>query len=119
MPDNNTAGKVWNVDSPNVGIKHDSDKPRMDLLDSTAMEGLATVLTFGSLKYSADNWRGGMPYRRLVAAAFRHLYAFLRGEDNDPESGLPHVDHAACCLMFLSNMTKTRPDLDDRYKGKE
>lgn len=106
----------WNQDNPNIGIKHDAGKPRMDLLDSEAMEGLASVLTFGANKYSPDNWRGGMPYRRLVAACFRHLFAFLKGEDNDPESGLPHVDHAACCLMFLSWMIRNRKDLDDRYK---
>lgn len=99
------------------GVKHDQDKPRMDLLDSDALEGLAAVLTFGAQKYAADNWRGGLSYRRVLAASLRHLFAILRGEDTDPESGLPHIDHLGCCWMFLSHFMKNRTDLDDRYKG--
>lgn len=99
-------------------MKFDQEKPRMDLLDPLALEGLAAVLTFGAKKYAAHNWRGGLSYSRLVAALLRHLFAILRGERTDPESGLPHVDHIGCCWMFLSNMMKTRPDMDDLYKDK-
>lgn len=99
------------------GIKHDEEKPRVDLLDPIALEGLAAVLAFGAKKYAAHNWRGGISYSRVLAAALRHLFAILRAEDIDSESGLPHVDHLGCCWMFLSNFMKTRPDLDDRYKG--
>ena len=98
-----------------TGIKHDQDKPRMDLLDADALEGLAKVLTFGAKKYAAHNWRGGITYSRLIAAALRHTFALLRGERLDPESGLPHVDHLGCCWMFLSSMMKNRPDMDDLY----
>ncbi len=100
-----------------TGKKYDSEKPRMDLLDPSALDGLASVLTFGARKYDAHNWRGGISYSRLIAAMLRHIFAVLRGEDIDPESNLPHIDHVGCCWMFLSNMMKTRPDLDDRYKG--
>lgn len=106
-------------DTWTTGQKFDQDKPRMDLLDSLALEGLAKVLTFGAKKYVAHNWRGGISYSRLIAAGLRHIFALLRGEDTDPESGLPHVDHLGCCWMFLSNMMKTRKDLDDRYKLNE
>jgi hypothetical protein len=99
------------------GTKYDQEKPPMALLDPLALEGLAKVLAFGANKYDAHNWRGGIAYSRLLGAAFRHGFAILRGEDNDPESGLPHVDHLGCCWMFLSNMMKTRPDLDDRWKN--
>lgn len=98
------------------GVKHDSGKPRMDLLSEVAIEGLASVLAFGATKYSADNWRGGMAWRRCIAAAMRHLFAFSRGEDTDPESGLPHLDHALCCLMFLSEYQKRALGTDDRWK---
>jgi hypothetical protein len=47
----------------------------------------------------------------------RHLFAIMRGEDNDPESGLPHIDHVGCCWMFLSNNMKVRPEMDDRWKA--
>lgn len=99
-----------------TGVKHDTGKLPLDLLDPTALEGLAAVLQFGANKYAAHNWRGGLSYTRLIAALLRHLFAILRGEDTDPESGLPHIDHVGCCWMFLSNMMKTRSDLDDRHK---
>lgn len=106
------------ADQPSAtGVKHDSGKPMVDLLDPLALEGLAAVLTFGAKKYASHNWRGGINYSRLIAAGLRHMFAIIRGEDVDAESGLPHVDHLGCCWMFLSNMMKTRPDLDDRYKG--
>ncbi len=98
------------------GVKFDSDKPRMELLSELAMEGTAKVLTFGAKKYAADNWRLGMDWRRLIGAAMRHMAAFSRGEDIDPESGLPHLDHLSCCVMFLSEYQKRGIGNDDRYK---
>lgn len=99
------------------GSKYDGDKPRMDLLDADFLEQVASVLTFGAQKYAAHNWRGGIAYSRLIAAAYRHLGAINRGEDIDPESGLPHVAHLGCCVMFLSSMMAKKPELDDRFKG--
>jgi hypothetical protein len=97
------------------GSKYDSEKAPMALLDRSWLEETAKVLGFGARKYAAHNWRGGIEYSRLVSAALRHLHAFNDGEDIDPESGLSHLAHASCCLMFLANMKATRPDLDDRY----
>lgn len=101
---------------PEAGIKFDGEKPRMDLLDPLALEGLAKVLTFGAQKYAAHNWRKGIANTRLIAAMLRHLFAIMRGEDLDPESGLPHIDHVGCCWMFLSNNMKVRPEMDDRWR---
>lgn len=100
---------------PEAGVKYDGEKPRMDLLDPLALEGLAKVLTFGAQKYAAHNWRKGIANTRLIAAMLRHLFAIMRGEDLDPESGLPHIDHVGCCWMFLSNNMKVRPEMDDRW----
>lgn len=98
-------------------VKYDNEKPRMDLLDPVALEGLAKVLTFGAQKYAAHNWRKGIANSRLIAAMLRHLFAIMRGEDIDPESGLPHIDHLGCCWMFLSNNMKVRPEMDDRWRA--
>lgn len=97
-------------------LKFDNGKPRMDLLDPYATEQLALVLTFGAQKYAAWNWTKGLAFSRLIGAALRHIFAFMRGEDLDPESGLPHLAHAQCCLMFLLSMTQRHPELDDREK---
>ena len=101
------------------GTKHDQGKPMLNLIDPQAIEGLAAVLTFGAKKYAADNWRGGINNSRLSASLLRHLFAIMRGEYTDPESGLPHIDHVGCNWMFLSNNLKNRPDLNDSYFNKE
>lgn len=98
------------------GTKYDQDKPRVDLIDSEWLEGVGTILGFGARKYGADNWRGGITVRRILGGILRHLYAIMRGEDNDPESGKPHSWHASCGCMFLSWMMAHRKDLDDRFK---
>jgi hypothetical protein len=96
-------------------VKYDSSKLRYELTDPLAIQGLVRILDFGAQKYAVDNWRKGFQYSRLVASLERHLAAFKSGEDLDPESGLPHIDHIGANWMFLSFLTKTRPDLDDRW----
>lgn len=98
------------------GLKYDGGKPRMDLLSTIFLEGVAKVLTFGAKKYAAHNWRNGIEQSRLIGAAMRHLTAYNNGEDTDPESGLSHLDHLGCCVMFLRELRETHPHLDDRYK---
>jgi hypothetical protein len=95
--------------------KFDTEKPRLDLIDSEFLEGLGSVLGFGAKKYAPHNWRKGIEHSRLIAAAYRHLGAINRGDHVDEESGLFHVHHLACCVMFLSWMQVHRPDLDDTY----
>lgn len=104
------------VDSKEQGHKLDSEKPPCDLLSPHALLGTAHVLGFGAKKYSANNWRQGIIYSRILAAIMRHLLAFMLGEDLDPETGLPHVDHLGCEVMFIQELYRTRKDLDDRYK---
>jgi hypothetical protein len=57
----------------------------------------------GAKKYSPDNWKS-VPdgKRRYYSAALRHLAAWREGEKLDPETGLPHLSHALCCLLFMS-----------------
>ena len=37
----------------------------------------------------------------LIGATIRHLTAWRSGERLDPESGLPHLAHAACSVLFM------------------
>jgi hypothetical protein len=55
-----------------------------------------------------------MAWHRPFSAAMRHLWAWWKGEQADPETGLPHLAHAACCLMFLMAYEKRRIGEDDR-----
>ncbi len=102
---------------PLAGTKFDDTKTPLAILPIEALEEIGKVLGFGAKKYAADNWRRGISHRRLLGAALRHIFAFLRGEENDPESGRSHLAHAACCVMFcLTFVLEKREDLDDRYK---
>lgn len=98
------------------GIKFDGLKVPLDLIDPHALEQLGWVLAFGARKYAKHNWRNGLEFTRLIASALRHINAFNAGEDNDPETNLPHPAHAMCCMMFLVWMMENRPDLDDRWR---
>ena len=83
---------------------------------AVAMLSLGEVLAFGARKYVPRNWEKGIQYSRVYAAAMRHLLAFQSGEALDPETRLPHLAHALCCLMFLLTFEARGlgPTLDDR-----
>lgn len=98
------------------GVKHDSGKPPLDLLPTKGLIEIAKVMGEGKKKYGAQNWRNGMAWSRLVGAILRHVTAFNDGEDKDPETGLSHLAHAGCGILFLLEYISTHPTLDDRYK---
>ena len=85
-----------------LGRKFDGGKLEYGLLPPLALEAVVEVLTFGAQKYDRDNWQV-VPEskRRYYDALNRHIWAWKRGEQFDPESGLHHLSHAMCCLMFL------------------
>ena len=97
------------------GTKHDSGKVRLELLSIDALNQIAKVLTFGALKYDDHNWRGGFDWSRLYGAALRHITSHMNGENVDPESGLSHLAHAGCCLMFLLEHEVRGLGKDDRF----
>ena len=85
-----------------VGRKFDGGKLEYGLLPPLALEEVVKVLTFGAQKYERDNWQK-VPdaKRRYFDALQRHAWAWKQGEQMDPESGIHHLAHAMCCLMFL------------------
>lgn len=99
-------------------VKNIEGKPPMALISSIFLEQLAQVLAHGSRKYSANLWRvEPMPYTHEISSIMRHIAAFNRGEDLDSESGLSHLAHAACRLMFLVERTVTHMEMDDRWRN--
>ena len=99
---------------PKEGVKFDSGKLRMDLLPPDALEALARILTDGAEKYGEYNWSKGMKWSRPYAALLRHLMAFWAGQDNDPESGHPHLWHVLTNAVFLTSYQIREIGEDDR-----
>lgn len=99
-----------------AGKKFDSGKPRLDLIPSEALEEIGKVLAMGAEKYGEANWANGISWQRIAAAMLRHIFAWLRGEDLDPESGLSHIAHVGANVVFLLWFIKNRPDLDNRWQ---
>jgi hypothetical protein len=102
-----------------TAIKHDEGKLDWSLVPFEALEGMVEVLQFGANKYSANNWRsnGGFSWLRIFNSTMRHLLAWARGQDLDPESGMSHISHAQCNLLFLAYFisNKEKFNKDDRY----
>lgn len=99
------------------GVKYDGGKLRYDLIPADALEELAAIYTMGANKYEDHNWRKGMSWSRPFAALMRHAWAWFRGEDKDPESGLNHLAHAAWNCFTLINYSKSHPEFDNRIKN--
>ncbi len=99
-----------------TGIKNDAGKAPISLIPSDFITGTAAVFNFGKGKYGKDNFRSGLAHSRCLDAAMRHILAIANGEELDPESGLPHVYHAACSLSMYDYMRINHPSLNDIYE---
>lgn len=106
------------------GAKSDKGKLDYTLVPTELEEAVCEILMFGAKKYSRDGWRS-VPdaHVRYLAALERHIKAFKRGEDCDPESGLHHLAHAACNLAFLLHFLRNGEDVgswrheEEHYNG--
>lgn len=88
----------------NNAAKADHGKPRPTLVPPSLVMAVARIREYGCQKYTdPENWKQVEP-QRYRDALYRHLLAYLRGEHNDPESGLPHLWHMACNIAFLIEM---------------
>jgi hypothetical protein len=87
---------------------------QLGALDPKALYTVAEVAGFGANKYAAFNFLRGYSWALNYDAMQRHLMQWWAGEDNDSESGLPHLAHAAWhCLALLAFVIRGR-GTDDR-----
>lgn len=89
------------VDGKGVKTVMVSPKSGVQMIDPEFILGIGDVLTYGAKKYAENNWMRGMSWTTVFGAVLRHCLSWFGGEERDPESGLPHLHHAACSLMFL------------------
>jgi hypothetical protein len=102
-----------NVNKHSKGRKGDLGKPHMCLMPPKALLEIGKVLSFGAVKYAPDNWRDVKPRCRYLSAMDRHYLAFLAGEKVDEETGIHHLAHLGCCVLFALELELEGVDVDD------
>lgn len=81
--------------------KQDTSKLRYTLVPTSLVPAVAAVREYGTANHKGtDNWKRVEPVQ-YCDDLYRHWMAYLSGEKNDPESGLPHLWHVACNTAFL------------------
>lgn len=101
-----------------VNAKTGGEKGRkvaqLGAVDPTSLMQVAEVAGYGCAKYARYNFLKGYDWSLSFDALCRHLFAFWSGEDNDPESGLPHMAHVGWHSLTLLAFMRLHPELDDR-----
>lgn len=108
------------------GAKFDAGKVRIELVPPELVFAVATILTFGAIKYADRNWEKGMSWGRIFGSLMRHMWAWWAGKgpttqsflfgELDQETGLSHLWHAGCCIAFLISYEERGIGTDDRWK---
>lgn len=89
--------------SKDQSAKADKGKLELSLVNPELVKAVAEVRMYGTEKYGdSENWRKVEP-KRYVDALYRHLLAYIEGNEVDEESGLSHLAHMACNISFLLN----------------
>ena len=103
------------VNEKTGGAKGQKDE-QLGAVDPVSLLELAAVAGYGADKYERFNYLKGFEWSLSMDALFRHVLAFWAGEDNDPESGLPHTAHAAWHCLALCSYIRRNTEFDDRPK---
>lgn len=99
-----------------TGARYNDNKPEYSQIPLHLLEDTARAFMYGEKKYAKFNWLKGMNWNIPYDCALRHLFAWYAGEDNDKESGLPHLAHAMCNLLMLTAYAQNYPEGDNRPK---
>jgi hypothetical protein len=104
-----------NENPPNPKQRHGDRKVNLALVPPAADVYMALAFTEGARKYGPYNWRAkSVEIMTYIGAAKRHLDAYLDGQDNDPDTGYPHIAHALACLGIIADATETGCAVDNR-----
>lgn len=99
------------TEAKEVAERFNEGKPELSFIDLDSMMDTADVFSFGAKKYSRDNWKKGQSLTQVLDSMMRHIAGLQRGEFFDPESGLPHIGHIGCNMIFVSDTLRNHPEL--------
>ena len=90
-------------------LRYNQGKLRYGLVPAQFFKWLAEVFTKGAEKYAPNNWKNSYGtddhdsfVEDRVESLTRHLQEYRLGEDNDTETGLPHLVHVAWNALVVS-----------------
>lgn len=90
---------------------------QLGAIDPDAIMLVAEVAGFGATKYARLNYLRGFDWSLSYDALQRHAHEFWAGREIDPESGLPHMAHAAWQCMCLLSFRTRGLGTDDRISA--
>lgn len=99
-----------------LGRKFDAGKLRFSLLPLRPLRKVLEVLEYGAKKYAPNNWKHVEgAHDRYYDAAMRHLTDWREAHEEgasvaDAETGVSHLAHAICCLLFLMWFEDEKPE---------
>lgn len=105
-----------NVDAPKTALKADSGKPDMSHIYGGFLAEVARAMEYGAKKYKRGDYLNGHKATQIVSALLRHTFAWLWGEETDPESGVSHLGHMGANIMMLVHQRDVGTLKDDRVK---
>ena len=112
--------RAYKTDFPahSSGAKREKlNKGRYDYMPARIVnEAYARVAAFGAEKYEPWNWAKGLPTSQIANSLQNHLWAYMEGENTDPESNLSHLDHLLWNAVALLYNEYHRIE-DDRFKN--
>ena len=83
-------------------------KGRYDLLPTRAIRRLARHYELGSVKYGDDNYLRGMPIKRFVDSALRHLFKAMEGQVDE--------DHFVAAIWNLMAIVEYQERIRNYYR---
>lgn len=96
-----------------VGLK----KTQVGLLPAAGVIYGAAAMENGAAKYGPYNWRDKHVKMTIyLDAIMRHVLALLDGENDAPDSKVPHLGHIIACAAILADATEGGFLIDDRPK---
>ena len=90
-------------------------KLRFQFLPIDVLEEVAGGMAEGADKYGAYNWRDTeIQMSDYYDSTMRHVTAWFKGEDIDPDSNIHHLSKAIAGLVVVRDAIMTDSCIDDR-----
>lgn len=96
-----------------TGARRDTavGKGRYDLLPTRAIRRLAKHYENGAVKYGDNNWLKGIPLKRMMDSAMRHIFKALEGQSDE--------DHLTAAAWNILGIIELQERIEEGLLPKE